>query len=211
MRKLWRSGFTLIELLVVISIIAILAAVLTPAVTDALTRGKMTGTMNNGRSIYLSLFAKDTEDPVFQSGSPFPKSTDAYQNSTEYWRYVVTNGIMNVDYSFFSAPGIEPYKGTVAATFLPKNNAWCISQDMSDATPDGAPFLFTRNLVIDRTMPGPFDAQIQAGVNPYGTKGVVMVTKGGSAMTLKKDYLNANFNPPTNDVPVLRPGGVGVP
>ena len=76
MRKLWRRavrGFTLIELLVVIAIIAILAAVLTPAVTDALTRGKMTGTMNNGRSIYLSLFAKDTEDPVFHP-APYPNS-----------------------------------------------------------------------------------------------------------------------------------------
>ena len=144
MRKLWRSGFTLIELLVVISIIAILAAVLTPAVTDALTRGKMTGTMNNGRSIYLSLFAKDTEDPVFQSGSPFPKFTGGagamyFANSTDYWKYVITNSVMNVDFSFFSAPGSSAHQGHQSGRFTEANNAWCITADVSDGTADGTP------------------------------------------------------------------------
>src|SRR5262249_58125281 len=50
------SAFTLIELLVVIAIIAILAAFAVPALTSALTKGKMTGTMNNARQLYLAQF-----------------------------------------------------------------------------------------------------------------------------------------------------------
>jgi prepilin-type N-terminal cleavage/methylation domain-containing protein len=213
MKKLWRrgrfAGFTLIELLVVISIIAILAAVLTPAVTDALTRGKMTGTMNNGRSIYLSLFAKDTEDPVFQSGSPFPRTTGAqplYTESTTFWKYVVTSGVMNVDFSFFSAPGIQPVKTADPALFTEANNAWCITADVNDGTADGTPLLFTRNLNIDQTDADNLSDPQQLTANPpFGTKGVVVVTKGGSSMVLKKDYLNANFNPTGGSNTVLRP------
>ena len=216
MSKLWRRvhvrAFTLIELLVVIAIIAILAAVLTPAVTDALTRGKMTGVMNNGRSIYLSLFAKDTEDPVFNSGSPFPKSQGQgggvfeFQNSTDYFKWVITNKVMNVDFSFFSAPGITPYKGVDAAQFLPANNAWCMTANVNDSTPDGAPLLFTRNLNIDALNDTPL-ADALTDRDPFGKKGVVVVTKGGSTMSLKQDILTNNFNTVNASNVVLRPTG----
>ena len=51
------SAFTLIELLVVIAIIAILAALAVPALTSALKKAQMTGTMNNGRQLYLAAFS----------------------------------------------------------------------------------------------------------------------------------------------------------
>ena len=54
MKSRLQSAFTLIEMLVVISIIAILAAFAVPALTSALTKGQMTGTMNNGRQLYLA-------------------------------------------------------------------------------------------------------------------------------------------------------------
>src|SRR5436190_167689 len=50
------SAFTLIELLVVIAIIAILAALAVPALTSALAKAQMSGTMNNGRQLYLAQF-----------------------------------------------------------------------------------------------------------------------------------------------------------
>ena len=55
------SAFTLIELLVVIAIIAILAALAVPALTSALTKAQMTGTMNNGRQLYLAQFQMSTD------------------------------------------------------------------------------------------------------------------------------------------------------
>ncbi|MFH0953426.1 MAG: prepilin-type N-terminal cleavage/methylation domain-containing protein [Verrucomicrobiota bacterium] len=205
------QSFTLIELLVVIAIIAILAAVLTPAVTDALTRGKMTGTMNNGRSIYLSLFSRDTEDPVFQSGSPYPKSTATdpmyFDTSTKFFVWVVTSGVMTVDFSFFSAPGISPYKGTTPSGFTDLNNAWCITADASSATPDGAALLFTRNLVIDK-LNDPLATALSDN-EPFGKKGVVVVTKGGSSMVLKQSYLTNNFNAAGVSNIVIRPKAAG--
>src|ERR1051326_1588374 len=54
--KKYFSAFTLIELLVVIAIIAILAALAVPALTSALSKAQQTGTMNNGRQLYLAKF-----------------------------------------------------------------------------------------------------------------------------------------------------------
>src|SRR5207244_10446538 len=50
------SAFTLIELLRVIAILAILAALAVPALTSALAKAQQTGTMNNGRQLYLAQF-----------------------------------------------------------------------------------------------------------------------------------------------------------
>src|SRR5437899_11114715 len=55
--KKYISAFTLIELLVVIAIIAILAALAVPALTSALAKAQLTGTMNNGRQLYLAQFS----------------------------------------------------------------------------------------------------------------------------------------------------------
>jgi prepilin-type N-terminal cleavage/methylation domain-containing protein len=202
-------GFTLIELLVVIAIIAILAAVLTPAVTDALTKGKMTGTLSNGRSIYQALFAKDLDDPIFQTGAPYPKSTGGsghpyYTDSTEYWKWVVTSGVMRVDFSFFSAPGVPPVKSTNVVDFKEGNNAWCISADINDATADAAPVLFTRNLDIQRLDEQNLDTRL-TDASPFGKKGLPVITKGGSSFILKLDILTNNFNSIGATNKVLRP------
>lgn len=205
-----KRGFTLIELLVVIAIIAILAAVLTPTVTDALTRGKMTGTLANGRSIHQALFAKDIEDPIFQTGSPYPKSGSgpgAFANSTAFWINVVTAGIMRVDFSFFSAPGITPVKGTNASLFTANNNAWCITADITDASVDVTPLLFTRNININQLNSNPnFDYASQITENPpFGRKGLPTVLKGGSGLVFKPDNINNNFFPGGTNQVVLRP------
>ena len=55
------TAFTLIELLVVIAIIAILAALAVPALTSALKKAQMTGTMNNGRQLYLAAFSMSND------------------------------------------------------------------------------------------------------------------------------------------------------
>lgn len=211
LRKMKSRGFTLIELLVVIAIIAILAAVLTPTVTDALTRGKMTGTLANGRSIFQALFAKDIEDPIFQSGSPYPKGsgTGSFADSTLFWENVVTAGIMKVDFSFFSAPGVTPAKGTNIADFAEGNNAWCISADISDATADQTPLLFTRNLniaTLTEAIPSATpETKLVDSRTPFGRKGLPAILKGGSGVVFKPDTLNANFNASAATNIVLRP------
>src|SRR2546423_7794835 len=54
MKKNSVAAFTLIEMLVVISIIVVLAAFAGPALFNALAKGQMTGSINNGRQLYLA-------------------------------------------------------------------------------------------------------------------------------------------------------------
>src|SRR5204862_6393486 len=83
------SAFTLIELLVVIAIIAILAAMAVPALTSAFAKAQLTGTMNNGRQLYLaqSFMATDgtaTGDPkLARPGDSLPLlgSLEDYTNT----------------------------------------------------------------------------------------------------------------------------------
>lgn len=207
LRRLKTRGFTLIELLVVIAIIAILAAVLTPTVTDALTRGKMTGTLANGRSIFQALFAKDIEDPIFQTGSAYPRSSGSaptFSASTAFWVHVVTSGIMRVNTSFFSAPGVPPPVDTNITSFTEGNNAWCITADLSDSSLDTTPLIFTRNLNLSTIVNSDYGAQMTENA-PFGTKGVPTVLKGGSGLIFKKDNINGNFYTGSSNNVVLRP------
>ena len=210
MRKFTRPGFTLIELLVVIAIIAILAAVLTPAVTQALLRGKAMGIASNARSMYQSIFAKEISDAAYISTSiSFPKKgalnpgLNTFPFSTDYFRHVVTSEIMNVSFSFFAAPGIPAASGKTVAdavNFTDLNNAWCVTADVTDRSPEDLPFIFTRNLNIQTLNEGPVDgtgvklAREGDDVNPFGEKAFVFVTKGGSSYALLAESIKpANF------------------
>jgi len=205
-------GFTLIELLVVISIIAILAAVLVPAVADALTNGKMTGTLNNGKQIFTSAFARTLDGVVTPSATAAWPDTGTYNTPGcgGYFTNLVGSGAMRVDYSFFSASGIQTYKGTNGGAFMKgikqagDCNAWNLAADLGDQDPDGAPFLWTKNLVLASSLKGypngfnliPLLLSVDAQNNttPYGNKGVITVYKGGSAVKYKPDVLSSNFN-----------------
>jgi prepilin-type N-terminal cleavage/methylation domain-containing protein len=206
------GGFTLIELLVVISIIAILAAVLVPAVSDALLNGKMTGTLNNGKQIFTSAFARTLDGAVVASAGTSWPDTSTYNGPGcgAYFTNLVSSGSMKVDYSFFSASGIQVCKSTNAATFMKgvlkggDCNAWNMSADLGDQDPDQTPLLWSKNLVISGNLKSaqpsinliplllPRDAQGNA--TPFGNKGVITVYKGGSAIKYKPDVLTSNFN-----------------
>ena len=190
-------GFTLIELLVVIAIIAILAAVLTPAVTDALARGRMTGTMTNGRSIYQAIMAKQLGDPIYGVAA-YPASTGQgnFLDSTAYFRWLCssTGGQFSVEPSFFAAQGVPAAAGTNFASpnFTSNNNAWCISADLSEATPDSVPLLFTKNLQMS---PDQLNgtASLSAQQDPFKDRGCIVVTKGGSSTILRTQTLTNVF------------------
>lgn len=204
LRRIKVRGFTLIELLVVIAIIAILAALLFPGVQGAINRARLTNLANNGRQMYVAMFAKMMAPEVVSGAVQFryPDSTN-YPTSTQYWEYMVTNRLINVDFSFFSGPGLQAARGTDPNSFAAENNAWSAVANLAEQDQDTVPLFVTRNLTITALGQAVSPTTIDGSLS---VKGIVSVTKGGSANIIEPDALSTNtFSAGTNVNTIIKP------
>jgi len=181
------SAFTLIELLVVIAIIAILAALAVPALTSALAKAQMSGTMNNARQMYIAQFQMSNDGAATgdsTSGWPgdiVPADFVTYCNVLVGKGYLKGADVLKL----CSAPGAS-LTGTVtpATSALPEvlsNLAGRSSLKfylVKDADPANTIYGVTHNYTYNTALPG--------GTTPYGTKGFIVVRKGGDAIVLKE-------------------------
>lgn len=232
-QKIQKTGFTLIEMLVVIAIIALLAAILVPAVTRALESANRTRLIANGTGIYKSIFAQiaDVQDSLYGSGGvPLPSSTGTtpdefkFNNSNDYFVYLVANDILPVNWSYFSATGIPAAKGKYtdgasATKFKIDNNTWLVVEDLK-VDDSGTPFLITRNLGgnSDLTTAGSITQLDSSGATtkipdanlagaPYEDRALVIVRMGGAGESmLGKNITWNNINPSEDDNSILLPG-----
>jgi prepilin-type N-terminal cleavage/methylation domain-containing protein len=199
------SAFTLIELLVVIAIIAILAALAVPALTSALAKAQQTGTMNNARQLYLAGFQQSNDgaangDPNYswpgdQNGpAPAPNVT----TMTQYCQELLQHGYLKggdiqkvlaapgaavtvvVDYTA-SPPTITSMSGTPGLKVYRVTN-----QDASNVL-----FAVSNNYTYNQDL-------TSTGI-PYGTKGFIVMRKGGDAAVLRQfQATNAEITPDSN-------------
>ncbi|MDZ4198998.1 MAG: type II secretion system protein [Kiritimatiellia bacterium] len=202
MRTMWKKkmghAFTLVELLVVIAIIGILAGIVLPQVNNALFRARVTEISIRGKSIVQTMFAKDTESIYTTTGAGWPKKggstvvdTWTFATSTDFFRNMVTGGLMSVNFQYFAGPGI-PGAGSSDA-FKPENNAWVLVAGITDAYPETAPAVLTRNLDMANRIS---DVIVESGKvklddtrKPFGEKGFAFATKGGAGFAIMGDDL----------------------
>ncbi len=229
-----RRGFTLVELLVVIAIIGILVSIILPQINNGLFRARLTAAAANGRSIVQTIIMRDTEGMISavnswpKYGATFDAPNFRFDTSSRFFDYMITSEWMTVGYNFFTASGIK--SATDRNDFLTNGkNAWCIVGDINESYSETAPAMFTRNLGGDSAKPFAimnatlsadakgFVDQLAENANPFGKRGMVVVTKGLSCPPIMRDDLklltftneyfkrvDINGNMYTNTV--LRPG-----
>ena len=181
--KFW-SAFTLIELLVVIAIIAILAALAVPALTSALAKAQLTGTMNNGRQLYLAQFSEAndgaaTGDPLLAWPGDLvtvPATLQAYVNNVVGPGYLRGGDISRL----FSAPSavctVTVAPGPPESVTLAGTSALKVYK-IKDVDTSNTIFAVTRNYV--------YNTAINSTDVPYGLRGFMVVHKGGDAAVYK--------------------------
>jgi prepilin-type N-terminal cleavage/methylation domain-containing protein len=202
------SAFTLIELLVVIAIIAILAALAVPALTSALNKAQMTGTMNNGRQLYLAQFQMSndaTATGASNMGWPGDMITAGLPATyLAYLNVLLQNGYLKAGdvARLMNAPGGNYVADINWAATPPVLNtigtgdAGLKVYTVGDADSINCIFAASHNYVYNQPLVPP-DAATGAGI-PYGQKGFIVVKKGGDAAVFRAGQAEAaNWpNPP---------------
>ena len=185
------SAFTLIELLVVIAIIAILAALAVPALTSALSKAQQTGTMNNARQLYLAQFsmANDgtaTGDPTLAwpgDRNPAPTSLNDAVNFIVGPGYLRAGDITKL----LSAPScnitLTINAGPPESVNFTGGNSAVKVYKVQDVDTANTIFAASRNFV--------YNTDLVSTDVPYGTKGFVIIHKGGDGVVFKSGQATA--------------------
>jgi prepilin-type N-terminal cleavage/methylation domain-containing protein len=190
-----QSAFTLIEMLVVISIIAVLAAFAVPALTSALTKGQMTGTLNNGRQLYLAgqqmaLDGAANSDPsLVWPGDDLTNivTVNDYMNRLYQNDYLKPGDIQKL----LNGPGTNATVTANAGSPPTVTLGGAIPAfkffRVKDADSANVVFLETNNYTYNTTLQGVTTA-------PFGDKGFIVQRRGGDASILRKNNALAGGN-----------------
>jgi prepilin-type N-terminal cleavage/methylation domain-containing protein len=183
------SAFTLIELLVVIAIIAILAALAVPALTSALAKAQMTGTMNNARQLYLSQFSMandgtatgDTDSVYVGDYVPLLTTLEQFVNKLVNKGYLQPGDVGKL-LTGPSAPCTATNNNTTPPSVALTGTSALKVHPVQDADPSTTIFCTSLNYV--------YDTPILVGSVPYGTKGFIVMHKGGDGVVFKSGQAN---------------------
>jgi len=205
-----KQKFSLTGLLVVIGSLALLTAILIPAISRAKLQADLHMVGSRGKDIFVVIVGANTMSefpanlwPKAQiDGEDNRNVAEAqdiieimFQNSTRYF-YVLLDGenrfepskfapyVNGLDWSKLAGAGVPELSGR--GELQPENNMWSIAGNISDDMEDLVPLLVTRNVDCSsfhiKTQANP-DTPLrwsQQYVTPFGSKGFVIVRKGGA-------------------------------
>lgn len=206
-----RRGITLYEVLFVCLMLFTLALLLVPLVLRLRQEAEMREAVRRGAQIFvavrlLPLEMRSAQKESFDRQLWFPRSTGlvAFRSSTDYFRAIVTNHYLMIDYSYFAARGIPAYAGSDPEGFAASNNAWCVTADLEEPASRRPryPLYFTRNLHVTNL------AESLSGSmygTPFGDRGLPVVFSDGSGDVLRRTQLASEFCPQGLSNAVLRP------
>ena len=199
------SAFTLIELLVVIAIIAIVAAFAVPALTSALAKGQMIRTMNNDRQMYIAQFQLSNDGATVDDATSGWLGDIAPANFLAYLNILVGRGYLKgADaLKLCSAPGasligtVTPATSTTPEALSALGGRSALKfYFVSDPNPTSTIYGVSHNYV--------YNTALSARDTPYGTKGFVVVRKGGDAVVLREGQAQVGGWPSKVTIPERR-------
>jgi type II secretory pathway pseudopilin PulG len=177
----------------VIAIIAILAALAVPALTSALAKAQMTGTSNNARQLYLAQFQMANDGAATgDTASAWPGDLPTVPASlAAYIDVLLARGYLKGGdaLKLFSAPGVK-LDATVTPgtpdtiTFGGAGDAALKVYLVKDGDPANAIFAASHNYV--------YNTALLAASVPYGTKGFIVMHKGGDGAVFKENQATLN-------------------
>ena len=149
---------------------------------------KIKATLNRGRNIVYLLSKENTTptNPKFKGPSPDALLHMDWKSSTEYFSYVVAEGLLSLDFRFFSAVNLPPATG---GKLEPENNAWCMNASHGTNAPGHVPALFTRNMYFTVA-----DGSVKATLSPeqpFGKGGAAVVLWNGTCLHVRSRDLDA--------------------
>jgi hypothetical protein len=221
-----KAGFSIKEVFIFLICSFVLLLIFVPFSSDhhALEQANRTRLIANGSGIYKAIFSElgftkvSTPDEFLRLKFPHSTNNDTtfhppFENSTDYFKFLVTNDVLSVNWSYFTALKIpaaqghyDPENPKSVKDFKPENNAWHVVADLK-VDEVGTPFLISRNLQENRLKQNYVDDEIPTLKGPpYGTDALVVIRMGGSGESMKdKNILWKNLNPAKADNLILQP------
>lgn len=160
---------------------------------------------SNGRQIVLAiLMDANSPSPLTESISFWPES-ESYLSSTEYFRWMVTNELIDASFEIFGGAGVPAYRGLDPDLFLPEHNAWAITANIKQTARNSTPVMMTRNGILENGLLSDIP-MVDPEVQPFGDKTLIVVRYGGSVEPIRRVELTQDsFNAVAADNPVLYP------